>query len=1021
MDDPLKVTYKLADNDYWVRKGGWFALIQTSKSSYVNKYFQVTDNGLNNGVDKLNYLLTKVTNPNGLQTIETEIKDIDTLSFRNQKLLSIPSENNLIFKTRTAISFSDTLAEYKLIPDVSAKYNGNIIARSDYNKNIDKIMKIRVDGIAPIINKVPTQSITSSSIFYTFNTKDNESGLKPTSFILTNSNNIELKRSTQTTEKYQTIKYHFTTKGYYYLTSTDNVGNVAKQRIHVIDPDNPEPIDDNDITITLEKVYAESVVMDDPDKVTYKLADNDYWVRRNGWFALVQTSSSSYVSKYFQVTNNTLNNGLSDSSYIMTRVTNPDGLTSIVSEVKNIDTLLLGEPTILSVPNKNNVLFTTRTPMSFSDTLAEYKLIPDVSAKYNGKVIARSDYNENQDKYMKVRIDGINPTTTIISRKNNGDLTANYSFKSVDNESGLKAATLYNETTAIAKGKNGITTYTFNKSGIYSIKATDNVGNVFSTKYNVDLIRPLIYINNTNIIDNNNYTINIKNLKPVIKITDENSGIHTYKIIGIYDNGTEETIYNKTINSEKVLSDTYTLDLENIITKGIHNIKIQATDYQDNEQKGKTNTDDTTTDLIIPIDNPIIRTKYIDTHASYSNTVITTKDYKLFDLTFKILNDPNYQIGKVYQHNYSEIEKYSMQGFSENEFARKGYAPNTKFKWLNIFKNNNLKEIKPNVYEFKLYTTWDKFPKVHTKDIYFSTSEKDTITAEKILAECNATDREDTTTPVSLVYFDANQYKNINENDTTIITETVKTVDSVGNISYGQVNVYVLSAGDGTPDFNSYVRFISPKYYRNVDEYGHFTDYVTKENGGLEENSIWKTEEYKNVLDDAMRNKETNKEKDKIDNIFMKDEKEIDGTGEWDMVNSTYTFTTERIAELRKEIANNKDMFGDNEKTLEFYKDNIELNVDFTVNDSHDKQTAKVNERVKLTANANGGTGNYTYKFSVHNLKTNGWYTFNKNGTKSNTYNALISTIGEKEFMVTIIDSSGKEIKSDTVKVNCTE
>ena len=86
------------------------------------------------------------------------------------------------------------------------------------------------------------------------------------------------------------------------------------------------------------------------------------------------------------------------------------------------------------------------------------------------------------------------------------------------------------------------------------------------------------------------------------------------------------------------------------------------------------------------------------------------------------------------------------------------------------------------------------------------------------------------------------------------------------------------------------------------------------------------------------------------------------------------------------------------------------------VNNSETLITTSVGSSLSLSVGASGGSGNYTYKYVVHNLDTNIWFTL-KDYSASNIYTTKISTSGNKEFIVSIRDSSGSVITTNKVKV----
>lgn len=70
---------------------------------------------------------------------------------------------------------------------------------------------------------------------------------------------------------------------------------------------------------------------------------------------------------------------------------------------------------------------------------------------------------------------------------------------------------------------------------------------------------------------------------------------------------------------------------------------------------------------------------------------------------------------------------------------------------------------------------------------------------------------------------------------------------------------------------------------------------------------------------------------------------------------------------------------------------------------------------VNITASATGGTGNYTYKYIVHNVTTGSW---SQIGTNSNgILNHTVGSNGVREYYVAVQDGSGTQVKSSIITV----
>ena len=79
-----------------------------------------------------------------------------------------------------------------------------------------------------------------------------------------------------------------------------------------------------------------------------------------------------------------------------------------------------------------------------------------------------------------------------------------------------------------------------------------------------------------------------------------------------------------------------------------------------------------------------------------------------------------------------------------------------------------------------------------------------------------------------------------------------------------------------------------------------------------------------------------------------------------------------------------------------------------------------VGKNIVLLANAQGGNGNYTYSYLVHNKDTNEWSRLTS-FVMANTYNWTAKSAGNREFFVEVKDSTGKVVRSSAVNIVTTE
>ena len=165
--------------------------------------------------------------------------------------------------------------------------------------------------------------------------------------------------------------------------------------------------------------------------------------------------------------------------------------------------------------------------------------------------------------------------------------------------------------------------------------------------------------------------------------------------------------------------------------------------------------------------------------------------------------------------------------------------------------------------EITLYAVWDDCPWIQAQDLYYTLEQAQSgfITEEEILSHATATDREDGSpilpgtnpapsdpevcTSFTIPDYRAEEFTNLQHDFAT--SENLTVVDHVGNTYVKQIMVHVT---DTTPkkliqmDLTGVTRFINSKYYNK-----------SFEEGGLEDNSIWKVDpEYKAALESALNN-----------------------------------------------------------------------------------------------------------------------------------------------------------------------
>ena len=165
--------------------------------------------------------------------------------------------------------------------------------------------------------------------------------------------------------------------------------------------------------------------------------------------------------------------------------------------------------------------------------------------------------------------------------------------------------------------------------------------------------------------------------------------------------------------------------------------------------------------------------------------------------------------------------------------------------------------------EITLYAVWDDCPWIQAQDLYYTLEQAQSgfISEEEILSHATATDREDGSpilpgtnpapsdpevfTSFTIPDYQAEEFTNLQHDFAA--SENLTVVDHVGNTYVKQIMVHVT---DTTPkkliqmDLTGGTRFINSKYYN-----------ISFEEGGLEDNSIWKVDpEYKAALESALNN-----------------------------------------------------------------------------------------------------------------------------------------------------------------------
>lgn len=189
----------------------------------------------------------------------------------------------------------------------------------------------------------------------------------------------------------------------------------------------------------------------------------------------------------------------------------------------------------------------------------------------------------------------------------------------------------------------------------------------------------------------------------------------------------------------------------------------------------------------------------------------------------------------------------------ENTFTRTTEAGTSTFLYWqfngntyvdNTVVNNLTSDFNGNV---TLTAVWDDTPVITAQDRYFTVddSQSGKITLEELLSTAKVTDDRDAdiTDKLTVKNYHTDNYNQFKSDGSVKIVYTV--TDNSGNKAEVSVMAYIVDTTAVEEEKNTYVRFIGPDYYKE-----------SYENGGLEENSIWRNNpEYAATLERAMQNR----------------------------------------------------------------------------------------------------------------------------------------------------------------------
>lgn len=146
-----------------------------------------------------------------------------------------------------------------------------------------------------------------------------------------------------------------------------------------------------------------------------------------------------------------------------------------------------------------------------------------------------------------------------------------------------------------------------------------------------------------------------------------------------------------------------------------------------------------------------------------------------------------------------------------------------------------------------LYASWDDCPEITAQERWFTVddAQNNKITLEELLSTAKVTDDRDAdiADKLTVKYYHPNNFNQFNTDGYIMVTYTA--TDSSDNTTEVTVKVNIVDTVAVEQEKNTYVRFIGPDYYQE-----------TFENGGLEDDSVWKKNpEYAETLERAMENR----------------------------------------------------------------------------------------------------------------------------------------------------------------------
>ncbi len=199
--------------------------------------------------------------------------------------------------------------------------------------------------------------------------------------------------------------------------------------------------------------------------------------------------------------------------------------------------------------------------------------------------------------------------------------------------------------------------------------------------------------------------------------------------------------------------------------------------------------------------------------------------------------------------------------------------------------------------DMQLVAKWDCFPEIEAYDRYFTLEDAvcGKITSQELLKKVVVTDKEDgilnNGSDVIIKNYIAEEFTNITEDADIKITYVA--TDSFGNSVTKAVVIHVVDTTVKLSPVVRYVRFINRSFYLNEIEL------ISSENGGVEETSIWRTNEsYRKLLEKTLLNSKSDEVVKTMTFFDISADITDVASGNWEREKETWVFTYEDIQKI---------------------------------------------------------------------------------------------------------------------------